>query len=215
MPKTRTLIVDDHPMMRQGLRELFSSEPDLEITAELADIPEALKHARKNPPDLAVIDISLPSGSGLDLAKQLLALQPQTRILFVSMHDDEVYAERAIRAGALGYINKSQPGDQILGAIRKVIRGQLAIDQSIADTLVRRGINLQTQPATGIESLSDRELEIFQLIGQGLGTRAIAERLSLSVKTIESHREHIKSKLNLASATDLAHQATLWHAQTT
>lgn len=213
MDKTRVLIVDDHPMMRRGLREMLADAPDLELCAEAADIAEALDCLRREKPELALVDVALPSGSGLELAKQMLAIDGELRILFVSMHDDSVFAERALRAGALGYINKSRPDEELIGAVRKVARGKIALSQPIADRLVRRSISPQREPVTGVQSLSDRELEVFELIGRGLSTREIAERLSLSVKTVESHREHIKTKLKVKSATDLSHQATLWRGE--
>jgi DNA-binding NarL/FixJ family response regulator len=211
MAKTRVLIVDDHPVMRRGLREALTAEPELEICAEAADISEAIDQTRKSKPQLAIVDVSLPSGSGLELTKQLLAINSSLRILFVSMHDDAVFAERALRAGALGYINKSRPADELLDAVRKVARGEIALSQPTSDRLVRRGVRPAQQPVTGVESLSDRELEVFELIGRGLGTREIAERLCLSTKTIETHREHIKTKLNLESGTELSRHATLWN----
>jgi DNA-binding NarL/FixJ family response regulator len=211
--KTRVLIVDDHPVMRRGLREALAAEPELEICGEAADTLQAIDQARKSKPQLAIVDVSLPSGSGLDLAKQLLTIHSSLRILFVSMHDDAIFAERALRAGALGYINKSRPAAELLDAVRKVTRGEIALSQPMSDRLVRRGIHPAREPLTGVESLSDRELEVFELIGRGLGTREIAERLCLSTKTIETHREHIKTKLNLDSGTELSRHATLWSSR--
>jgi DNA-binding NarL/FixJ family response regulator len=211
MAKMRVLIIDDHPLMRRGLRETLASEPDLEICAEAADVDEALQHVRKSKPQLAIIDVSLPSGSGLELAKQIQALDRGIKMLFVSIHDDAVFAERALRAGALGYINKSRPSDELLEAVRKVARGEIALSQPVADRLVRRGLRPVKEVATGVESLSNRELEVFELIGRGLSTREIAERLCLSVKTVETHREHIKTKLHLETSTELNRHAALWN----
>lgn len=210
MAAIRVLIVDDHPMMRHGLRETLLADPELEICAEAADVGEALDAARESKPQVALIDISLPSGSGLELAKRMLTVRSDVKILFVSMHDDAVFAERGLRAGALGYINKERPAKELLEAVRKVARGEFALSQSMTERLVRRGINPTRKGPSGVERLSDRELEVFELIGRGLGTRDIAERLSLSIKTVESHRENIKSKLNLDSGTELSRQATLW-----
>jgi DNA-binding NarL/FixJ family response regulator len=210
MAKTRVLIVDDHPLMRRGLCDMLATEPDLEVCAEADDIGKAHEQVRKAKPQLVIIDVSLPSGSGLDLAKQIQALDGSIRMLFLSMHEDAVFAERALRAGALGYINKSRPGNELLDAIRKVAHGEIALSQPMIDRLVRRGVSTVRGPATGVESLSDRELEVFELIGRGLSARDIAERLSLSLKTVEAHREHIKTKLHLKTAAELSHRAILW-----
>ncbi len=210
MARTRVLIVDDHALVRRGLREMISAEDEFEVCGEADDCDAALTAARDARPDLALVDISLPSGSGLELAKQLLSINKELRILFVSMHDDAVFAERALRAGALGYINKSRPGEELLAALQKVARGEIALCHEVAERLMRRGISPSRERATGLESLSDRELEIFELIGRGMSTRNIAERLSLSVKTVETHRENIKTKLDVGSASELTHQATLW-----
>lgn len=210
MARTRVLIVDDHALVRRGLREMISAEDEFEVCGEADDFDAALTAARDARPDLALVDISLPSGSGLELAKQLLSINKELRILFVSMHDDAVFAERALRAGALGYINKSRPGEELLAALQKVARGEIALCHEVAERLMRRGISPSRERATGLESLSDRELEIFELIGRGMSTRDIAERLSLSVKTVETHRENIKTKLDVGSASELTHQATLW-----
>ncbi len=210
MSALRVLIVDDHPMMRRGLRETLSGNSDFAICGEAGNVAEALEHVRKERPDLALVDVSLPDGSGLELARDMLALDSNLRILFVSIHDDAVFAERALRAGALGYVNKARPADEILASLRKVARGELALSQPIADRLVRRGVSPTQERARGIESLTDRELEIFELIGRGLGTREIADRLSLSVKTVETHREHIKTKLDLGNAAELSRHAALW-----
>jgi len=203
------MIVDDHPIMRRGLRDTLAAETGLEICAEAADVGDALEQMRAVRPDLVIIDISLPSGSGLELAKQMLALNDKLRILFVSIHDDAIFAERVLRAGALGYINKSRPGDELIEAVRKVARGEIALSPSVADRLVRRGASATQGAGIGQESLSDRELEVFELIGRGLSTREIAERLCLSVKTIETHREHIKAKLRLESGAELTRRAIL------
>lgn len=221
MAKTRILIVDDHPMMRRGLRDTIAEDPNLEFCGEAEDIGPALDLVRAEKPELVIIDISLPSGSGLDLAKQILEFEAQTRILFVSMHDDTVFAERVLRAGALGYINKSSSGDKILAAIRKVARGEISLDKKLADQLVQRGAGRKPTPAgggpgaparggSGVSGLTDRELEVFELIGRGLSTREIADRLSRSVKTIETHREHIKEKLALKSSNDVLRHALQW-----
>jgi DNA-binding NarL/FixJ family response regulator len=196
--------------MRVGLREVLESEEGLDVCGEAADISEGLALVRERAPDIALIDVSLPSGSGLDLAKQILAFLPATRILLVSMHDDVLFAERALRAGALGYVNKARSAAELLDAVRQVARGEIALSSSMTDRLVRRSVAPTPAQTTGVAALSDRELEVFELIGRGLGTRDIAERLCVSVKTVETHRERIKRKLEIPTATELSRRAALW-----
>lgn len=210
MDRQRVLIVDDHPLMRRALAELVADAVELDLCGEAADVGDAIALARRERPDVAMLDVSLPSGSGLELATQLLSINAELKILFVSMHDDAAFAERALKAGAFGYINKSQSSAEMLAALRKVARGELALSPSVADRLVRRGMGMAREPAGGVAGLSNRELEVFELIGRGLSTREIAERLNLSIKTVETHREHIKSKLSVSSAAELSRQATLW-----
>jgi DNA-binding NarL/FixJ family response regulator len=210
MASTRILIVDDHPMVRRGLRETFDGEPDLTVCDEAEDLDAAVEKVRALRPDVVVMDISLPSGSGLELAKRLRSIEPQLRMLFVSMHDDALFAERALQAGALGYINKAQTGKEMVEAVRKVARGEIALSQPTADRLVRRGVSSTPEPLGGVESLSDRELEVFELIGRGTSTRNMAEKLCLSIKTVETHRAHIKQKLNLTNANELVRYASRW-----
>jgi DNA-binding NarL/FixJ family response regulator len=212
MARMRVLIIDDHPMIRRGLRDMLDDDPVVEVCGEAADTAEALEQVRKLRPDLAIIDVSLPSGSGVELAKQIRALNRGIRMLFLSMHDDAVFAERALRAGALGYVNKVRPGAELLEAVHKVARGEIALSPPMADRLMRRAVGAAPEPAGGVGSLTDRELEVFELIGRGLSTRAIADRLCLSVKTIETHREHMKTKLGVGSGADLNHLAAQWNA---
>jgi DNA-binding NarL/FixJ family response regulator len=212
MARMRVLIIDDHPMIRRGLRDMLDDDPVVEVCGEAADTAEALEQVRKLRPDLAIIDVSLPSGSGVELAKQIRALNRGIRMLFLSMHDDAVFAERALRAGALGYVNKVRPGAELLEAVHKVARGEIALSPPMADRLMRRAVGAAPEPAGGVGSLTDRELEVFELIGRGLSTRAIADRLCLSVKTIETHREHMKTKLGVGSGAELNHLAAQWNA---
>lgn len=202
--KTRILIVDDHPMMRRGLRELLADEPHFEICAEAADGPEALDRARETRPDLAILDLSLPSGSGLELAKQLRAVVARLRIIILSMHDDTLFAARARRAGAVAYLNKSCPVEELLDTIAAVARGR----HPSTETPLAAGEVPARKADVGL--LSDRELEVFELIGRGLRPREIADRLSVSVKTVDTHREHIKAKLGLESGLELVRRATVW-----
>lgn len=211
MGKFRVLIVDDHPMMRRGVRDALASDPEIEICGEAEDVVEALTQVRQKQPDLIILDVSLPSGSGLEVMKDIHTQDHRTRVLFLSMHDEAVFAERALQAGALGYINKARTGDELIEAVHKVMRGEIALSTEIADRLMRRALdNGAAGKPTGVSGLSDRELEIFDLIGRGLGTREIAERLCLSVKTVETHRQHIKQKLELSSAAELSRHAALW-----
>lgn len=208
---TRVLIVDDHPIVRRGLAELISDEPDLEICGEAADSTEALRLIDSARPDLIVIDISLQNGNGIELIKQIKARDQGIKMLVSSMHDESLFAERALRAGALGYVNKAEAAENIVEAIRVVLSGKVYVSSRLADRMLHRLVggdeNLER---SAIDSLSDRELEVFEFIGKGQTTRQIAMKLHLSPKTVESHRENIKRKLNLANATELTRYAVEW-----
>lgn len=208
---TRVLIVDDHPIVRRGLAELISDEPDLEICGEAADSTEALRLIDSVRPDLIVIDISLQNGNGIELIKQIKARDQGIKMLVSSMHDESLFAERALRAGALGYVNKAEAAESIVEAIRVVLSGKVYVSSRLADRMLHRLVggdeNLER---SAIDSLSDRELEVFEFIGKGQTTRQIAMKLHLSPKTVESHRENIKRKLNLANATELTRYAVEW-----
>ncbi|MFG0284656.1 MAG: response regulator [Phycisphaerales bacterium JB039] len=203
------LIIDDHPLVRRGVRDALSDEPDLEVVAEAADVAEGLRKAA-DAPDLAIVDISLGHGSGLDLIKQLRAQHPDIKILVLSVHDEALYAERALRAGAQGYLRKSEPADTLIAAIRSVLRGGAALSPVMTERLVRQAVHNKRGEASGVESLSDREMEVFQLIGGGLSTRKIAKQLCISIKTVETHREHIKRKLGIDTAAELSRYAVAW-----
>ena len=208
---TRILLVDDHPLMRKGLAMSLDSEPDLTVVAQCADAEEAMQILEEAKPDLAVVDVSLPGMSGLELVKHMLAIREDLKILVASRHDESLYAERAIRAGARGYVMKLEAGDVILKAVRRVLNGGIYVSDEINERLlmgmVRGNQTLATSP---LEVLSDRELEVFEMTGKGHGTRDIAERLHLSVKTVESYRARIKNKLNLNSAAELMQHAVNW-----
>ncbi len=198
-------------MMRQGLAQLITNEPDLKVHWEADTAGQALNVVAAQKPDLVLLDISLPDKNGLELIKDIRALSPEVRILVVSMHDEALYAERVLRAGARGYIMKQEGGKKLMEAIRQVLGGQVYVSEKMSARILeifsgRRG------PATGspVERLSDREFEVFQLIGEGKGTRAIAGHLHLSIKTVEVHRANIKEKLSLRTATDLVHYAVRW-----
>ena len=212
--KTTFAIVDDHPILRRGLREVLNSEPGFEVTHESGRAEELMNFLNKQKPDVMIIDISLPGMSGLELVKHLIARDPSYQMIIVSRHDEMLYAERAIRAGAKGYIMKLEVGDMLIKAVRKVLNGGIYLSEQVSEKLLM-GMAHGGAPFTGspIEQLSDRELEVFELTGYGNSTRDIAEQLHLSVKTVESYRARIKSKLNLDSATELMVHAVKWVEQ--
>ena len=207
----RVLIVDDHPIVREGYARLISAEPDLEVCGEASDATEAIHLVVSNSPDVAIVDISLRSGTGIELCKQIRDLDPHIRVLICSVHDESLYADRALRAGAMGYISKEQPSVEVVAAIRRVASGRIALSQQMTERLLSRAVGAD-QPAnqSPIERLSDRELEVFELIGQGLTTHQIANKLHLSPKTVESYRENLKKKLELRSGTELTRHAVQW-----
>jgi DNA-binding NarL/FixJ family response regulator len=210
-PVKRVLIVDDHPMMRQGLAMLIDNEPDLKVCAEADNAGQALDIVVKQKLDLMLVDISLPDKSGLELIKDIQSQNPGLPILAVSMHDETLYAERVLRAGARGYIMKQEGGKKLLLAIRQVLSGQISVSEKMSARILEIFSGRRSDKASSpVENLTDREFEVFQLIGDGRGTREIAEHLHLSVKTVEVHRANIKSKLKLKTATDLVRHAVRW-----
>jgi len=204
----RIMLVDDHPVMREGLAQLINHEPDMTICGQYEDAARAFAAIPTVRPNLAIIDLSLKGSSGLELIKNSRASYPKLLILVLSMYDESLYAERVLRAGATGYIMKQEASEKILGAIRQVLHGGIYLSEKMGSKLMHQLIGGKS-PAAGsvLERLSDLELEVFGLIGQGKGTRQIAEHLHLSIKTIESHRAHIKEKLNLKDANELVHTA--------
>ena len=206
---TRILIVDDHPLVRAGFAQLIGDCPDLEVCGEAADMAEALKQIEATSPDLAIIDLSLEGGSGLDLIERVRARNSDILMLVASMHDETLYAERVLTAGARGYINKQEAQDSIIRAIRQVLSGKVYLSQNMTDRLLS-GMVDATGEKRDIDSLSNRELQVFELIGEGVPTGQIAEQLNLSVKTIETHQAHIKRKLGLGSAHELNQRAIRW-----
>jgi DNA-binding NarL/FixJ family response regulator len=205
------LIVDDHPIVRQGLAQLISQEEDLEVCGQAEDAHQALHAVREHAPDLVVADISLKETSGMDLLKDLRIQHPELPVLMLSMHDEAVYAERALRAGARGYIMKQEATERVVTAIRRVLAGDVYVSDGMAARMVSK-LASPGRRAGGspVDGLSDRELEVFRFIGEGHGTRQIAERLHLSIKTIETYRAHIKEKLDLKDATELLRAAIEW-----
>jgi DNA-binding NarL/FixJ family response regulator len=209
--KRKILLVDDHPFMRAGLAQLIERQADLAVCGEAGNPAEALRELARALPDLILTDITMPGRSGLEFIKDLRAQYSKLVILVVSMHDEAIYAERALRAGARGYIMKEAGGENLLGAIRQVLRGETYVSPRMAakvlDDLSARRPRGSSSP---IEKLTDREFEIFRLIGQGKSTRDIAGQLHLSPKTVDVHRSHIKEKLDLTDATALVRHAVRW-----
>lgn len=208
--KRGVFVVDDHPLYREGLIRTINHEKDLTVCGEASDASEALKRLDALKPDLTVIDISLEGMSGIDLTKSIRAKHGKTKILIVSMHPESLYAERALRAGANGYIMKRESGFVLVNAMRHVLGGQTYISHELNETLIQRLTHSRPGAASSVDLLSDRELEVFQLIGRGYGTRQIADELNISMKTVEAHREHIRAKLNLDTTFELVQQAIDW-----
>ncbi len=209
--KIRLFLVEDHPIFRKGLVQLINNEKDMEVCGEAEDTFIALKSMIKIKPDMAIVDISLKDRSGIDLIKETKGHLPLMPIIVLSMHDEKMYAERALRAGAKGYIMKQEAPEIIIKAIRRVAQGNIYVSDEIATRIF--SFILEGKPkidATPVDLLTDRELEIFVLIGRGFSSRQVAGKLNVSVKTVENHRIHIKEKLNLKNAIELVQRATLW-----
>ena len=209
--KRRILVVDDHPVFREGLVRVLNQEKDLEVAGEAANVVDGLQTALSRRPDLALVDISLDGGSGIDLCRTLRNRIPDIRILVISMHAENLHAERALRAGANGYIMKRENGRKLLEAVRQVLNGQTYVSDTIKEMLLQKLATPGDARSQSPEDLlSNREFEVFQLIGKGYGTRQVADTLHLSIKTVESHREHIREKLHLASTFELVQSAIHW-----
>jgi DNA-binding NarL/FixJ family response regulator len=209
--KHKIIIVDDHPIVRKGLSQLINQEPDLVVSGEVPDAQSALELLKKLKPDLAIVDISLQGIDGIELIKNIRTRYGDLPVLVVSMHDELLFAERALRAGARGYIMKQEAIEKMMEAIRRVIKGDLYVSEKVSAGIVKKFIDGKSESASSPEELlSDRELEVFRLVGQGFGTRQIAEQLHVSIKTVEAYRANIKEKLNLNSATELVKHAVHW-----
>ena len=209
--RSTVFLVDDHSIVRRGLEQLISQEPDLVVCGQAEDGQSALAAMKKLAPDVAIVDLSLAGESGLELIKNIKARYPKVAVLVLSMHDETFYAERVLRAGARGYVMKMQVANQVLVAIRRILRGEVYLSDPMSAKILRKAVGgLADSARSSVERLSDRELEVFQLIGIGLGTRHIADRISRSVKTVEAYREHIKRKLDLKDATELNQAAIQW-----
>ncbi len=209
--KYQILIVDDHPIVRQGLAQLIDQEEDLHICGQAEDAHQAMRAIRELQPDLVIVDVTLRTTSGIDLIKDIKIQYPEVPVLTLSMHDEALYAERALRAGAKGYIMKQEATEEVVTAIRRVLAGTVYVSQGMAAKMVSKiAAGPSEKGSSPVNRLSDRELEVFRLIGEGFGTREMAEKLHLSVKTIETYRAHIKDKLNLQDANELLRAAIRW-----
>ncbi|MFC1676070.1 response regulator [Planctomycetota bacterium] len=209
--KTKILIVEDHPIVQKGLLQLINEESDLFICGQAEDGPEAMGLIKSLEPDLVTVDLFLKKSNGLDLIKDIKQQFPSLPILVLSMHEESLYAERALRAGARGYIMKAEAIKNLIGAIRKVLKGQIYVSEKISAIMIDKlTVGKAKFGASPADCLSDRELEVFLLIGKGYGTSQIAKKLCLSVKTIETYRSHIKEKLNISNAAGLLRYAIPW-----
>ncbi len=212
-PKARILIVDDHPMTREGIVQLIDKESDLMISAQAGTAREAMAAVAAEKPDLVLLDLNLPDKGGIELLKDLKAQDPSIRTLVLSMHEEEIYADRALRAGASGYIMKVEGGKVLLDAIRRVLDGELAVSAEVSKRIVRGYGRTPAGEGRGyVERLSDREMEVFSLLGTGMRTREIGDRLHVSAKTVEAHRSNIKAKLSIDTAAELIAYAARWVA---
>ena len=209
--KRTVFVIDDHPIVRDGLTQLINREPDLTVCGTSEDIYEALKAMQTLKPDIALADISLKGADGIELIKNLKIRMPALPVLVLSIHDESIYAPRALRAGARGFIMKQEATENVLLALRRVLSGEIYLSKRMANKMLQQFVGAPgTAQKFSIDRLSDRELEVFRLIGQGHGTRRIAEELRLSVKTVESYREHIKEKMTLSDASELVQHAIQW-----
>ena len=212
--KARVMLVDDHPIVRQGLANLIDAEDDLIVVAQAESADGALAALPEARPDVVVIDVALGARSGLELVKDIRGRWPDMPMLVLSMHDELLYAERALRAGAKGYVMKQEATEKVMEGIRRVLAGELYVSEKMAARLMSQAVSSKGAPEENpLSRLSDRELEVFTMIGHGVGTREIAKKLFLSVKTVEAHREHIKEKLNLKNGTELMRFAVQYTLQ--
>jgi DNA-binding NarL/FixJ family response regulator len=210
--RATVLIIDDHPTMREGLVYRISRTTDLEVCGEASDGAEAIEFLVTTMPDVAIVDVTLKTGSGIDLVKQLKELNSSIRVLVWSMHVDSLYAERALRAGAEGYINKEQATDHVIEAIRQILQGKIYLSEPMADQLLRRSISgVRLAPGMApVDRLSDRELETYRLIGQGLTTKEVAKKMNTHLRTVETYLARTKKKFNFESRQQLVHAAVQW-----
>src|ERR1700744_4464935 len=211
MSKTKIYLVDDHPLVREWLTNLIQHQPDLVICGESEDAPTALQGIRAAKPDVAIVDLALKNGSGMELIKDVKALAPNVAVIVLSMHDEKLYAERALRAGARGYIMKRETAKKVITAIRQVLAGKVYMSEAMAAAFAEKFVDGRLRASgSPVEQLSDRELEVFQLLGKGYETRRVAEMMKVSMKTVQAHCAHIKEKLKLTNAAELLREAVRW-----
>lgn len=211
MPKSKVMIVDDHAMIRHGMAMLINMEADMEVACEAGDGPEAIEVLQKNAPvDIVILDVSLKTVSGLEIIKTIRSMYPLLPVLFISMHDESVYAERALRSGARGYVMKQEPRNILITAIREVLKGNIYISKSIQEQVLKRIATRGYDQEATVSALTPSEFEIFHLIGLGYNTHEISNLLSRSIKTIETHRFNIRTKLKLKDTGELIRYATKW-----
>jgi DNA-binding NarL/FixJ family response regulator len=210
--RKRIFILDDHPITRYGLVQLLDHQPDFVVCGEAENVLQGLAAIKSARPDLILADLTMPGKSGLDFIKEVQALDPRLPVLVVSMHDESIYAERVLRAGGRGYIMKNEGGEKLLEAIRHVLQGQVYVSKRMSAAILDALTGHPGIGGTGPSVLSDREFEVFQCLGEGLSTREISRRLNLSVKTIGTHRQHIKEKLKLRTGPELIKEAVRWAA---
>jgi len=208
--KTRIYVADDHAMIRRGLAALIAAEPDMELCGESEDCATATSEVNKLRPDVVIADISLRGNSGIELIKNIKAFDPKIQVVVLSMHDESVYALRVLKAGAKAYVMKQDIASKVIDAVRKIRKGQMYISERASSQMLNRLVKGQEEGDSPVADLSDRELEVVTLIGSGLGTREIAGRLHVSVKTVETHRAHIKMKVNVNTSTQLAQFCIRW-----
>ena len=207
----RILLVDDHPIVRQGLAQFINHEKDMMVCGEASDGFEAMSEIQSANPDLLIVDIELKDLNGMELVRNIKAMYPELPVLMLSMHDENLYAERALRAGASGYIMKQEDPEMVINAIRRVLRGEVFVSDQAASKILRLlSDNRTSDNSSPIDRLSDRELEVFRMIGEGYRTRHIADRLTISPKTVESYKARLKQKLMLKDAAELARYAAEW-----
>jgi DNA-binding NarL/FixJ family response regulator len=211
--KARVLVVDDHPIVRLGICQMVRTDPDLSVCGEAETPDKALELATHTHPDLAIVDLSLREGSGLELVRALRASLPDLPVLVLSMHDEALFAERVLRAGARGYIMKQEAISGLIEAIRRVLAGRIYVSERMAQSVLERVRRADPDAGGWLNRLTDREIEVFQRIGRGLGTAAIAKELGVSIKTIETYRANIKTKLELRDAAELIRYAVSWNEE--
>jgi DNA-binding NarL/FixJ family response regulator len=210
--KRKVLVVDDHPIVREGLAQMINREPDLSVCGDASHMQKAVQLIEALKPDILLVDISLDGPDGLELLKHIRAQDPGLPVLILSMHDESIYAERALRAGANGYIMKQEATDNVLDALRRILNREVYVSPRIANKMLQQfvGTTGAERRHSSVDDLSDRELEVLRLIGAGHGTREIAEQLHLSVKTVETYQAHLKEKLGLRNSRELVQYATRW-----